>query len=69
METERNWSISTRNHRLSCIRSFFKYLANVEPILVVYYERLNGIPLKKDVDKSHTMEFMSPESIKILLQI
>lgn len=68
MENERNWSISTRNHRLSCIRSFFKYLANVEPILVIYYERLNRIPLKKDVDKSHTMEFMSPESIKILLQ-
>lgn len=68
METEKNWSACTRNHRLSCIRSFFKYLANVEPILVVYYERLNGIPLKKDIDKSHMMEFMSPEAIKILLQ-
>lgn len=68
MEEDKDWSATTRNHRLSCIRSFFKYLANVEPIFVIYYEQLNGIPLKKVVDKSHTMEFMSPESIKILLQ-
>ena len=68
MENERQWNTSTRNHRLACIRSFFKYLANIEPLLVIYYEQLKGFPLKKDVDKSHTMEFMSTEAIKILLQ-
>lgn len=68
MEVERNWSVITRNHRLACIRSFFKYASNVEPILIVYYEQLKSIPLKKNIDKHHTMEFMSMESLKILLQ-
>lgn len=68
MEKERKWSISTRNHRLACIRSFFKYLANIEPIFNIYLENLKGIPLKRDVDKSHMMEFMSQDVMKILLQ-
>lgn len=68
MEVERNWSVITRNHRLACIRSFFKYASNVESILIVYYEQLKSIPLKKNIDKHHTMEFMSMESLKILLQ-
>lgn len=68
MEIEREWSASTRNQRLACIRSFFKYVTNVEPILVIYYEELKGIPLKKDVNKSRVMEFMSTEAVKVLLQ-
>ena len=67
MEKERNWIPATRNQRLGCIRSFFRYAACVEPILVLYLEDLNGIPLKKGVDKSHVMEFMSQEAVKVLL--
>lgn len=68
MEHERNWTASTRNHRLACIRSFFKYVANIEPILIAYFNELKGIPLKKNINKSHIMEFMSTEALKILLQ-
>lgn len=68
MEIERNWSIATRNQRLACIRSFFKYIYTIEPTLVIYFNELKGIPLKKDINKSHTMEFMSIEAIKVLLQ-
>jgi integrase/recombinase XerD len=68
MEKERNWTPATRNQRLGCIRSFFRYATGVEPTLVLYLEDLNGIPLKKGTDKSRVMEFMSQEAVKILLQ-
>jgi site-specific recombinase XerD len=68
MENERNWTPATRNQRLGCIRSFFRYVASVEPTLVLYLEDLNGIPLKKGIDKSRVMEFMSQEAVKVLLQ-
>lgn len=68
MEAQKGWTASTRNQRLACIRSFFKYVYTIEPTLVVYFNELKGIPLKKDINKSHTMEFMSIEAIKTLLQ-
>ena len=68
MENQKNWTASTRNQRLACIRSFFKYVSTIEPLLVIYFNDLKGIPLKKDINKSHTMEFMSMEAVKILLQ-
>lgn len=68
MEQERKWNVATRNHRLACIRSFFKYVINVEPIFIAYYNELKSIPLKKDLNKSHIMEFMNEEAMKILLE-
>jgi integrase/recombinase XerD len=40
LEKERNCCISTRNHRLSCIRSFFKYAGNMYPDSLVYWSDL-----------------------------
>jgi site-specific recombinase XerD len=59
---------STRNHRLGCIRSFFRFAASLEPILVIYLEDLKGIPLKKSADKSRVMEFMSQEAMTAVLR-
>lgn len=67
MESERNWKPSTRNQRLNCIRSFMHYAACMEPTLYAYAAELDGIPLKKDVDKSHVMEFISQEGMRELL--
>lgn len=67
MESERNWKPSTRNQRLSCIRSFMHYAACMEPALYAYAAELDGIPLKKDVDKSHVMEFISQAGMRELL--
>lgn len=39
MESEKSWKPSTRNQRLSCIRSFLHYAA--------YAAQLDGIPLKR----------------------
>ena len=50
MERLRDWAPSTRNHRLSCIRSFFKFVSCLEPTLVIHLEELNRIPLKKSIN-------------------
>ena len=40
MQQTKGWSPSTRNHRLARIRSFFRYVASIEPTLVFYLEDL-----------------------------
>ena len=66
VEKGRKCSISTRNLRLSCIRSFFKYAGNMDPVLLAYWNDLQKIPLKKNM-KSKVIEFMSEEALKTLL--
>jgi site-specific recombinase XerD len=68
MEKTRGWAASTRNQRLGCIRSFFRFASYLEPTLVIYLEDLNGIPLKKDTDKSHVMEFLTTEAMGAVLR-
>jgi site-specific recombinase XerD len=67
MEKTRGWMPTTRNHRLGCIRSFFRFAASLEPVLVVHLEELKNIPLKKSADKSRLMEFMSQEAMTAVL--
>ena len=66
LEKERNCGISTRNQRLSCIRSFFNYAGNMDPVLIPYRNDLQKIPLKKNM-KSKVIEFMSEEALKAVL--
>ena len=68
MENSRGWTPTTRNHRLSRIRSFFKFVADFEPTLIIYLEALKGIPQKKIIDKSRVMEFMLPDAMSIVLR-
>jgi site-specific recombinase XerD len=68
MEKAKDWIPSTRNHRLGCIRSFFKFAASLEPVLAIYLEDLKGIPLKKSADTSRVMEFMSQEAMGAVLR-
>jgi site-specific recombinase XerD len=68
MQHKKEWSPSTRNHRLARIRSFFRYVANIEPTLVFYLESLQGIPLQKDVNKSFVLEYMSQNAITAFLR-
>lgn len=67
MEQEKGWKPATKNHRLSCIRSFFHYAVCVEPTLYAYAAELDSIPLKKAVNKSYVMEFISETGMKALL--
>lgn len=67
MESERKWKASTRNQRLSCIRSFFKYASYDNPTAYSVYAELTTIPLKKGVDKSHIVDHMTKDAMAALL--
>ena len=69
MEFEKGWKPSTRNKRLSCLRSFFRYAASMEPVLYPCSAALGEIPLKKGADRSYVIEFLSPEEMKSLLAV
>jgi len=67
MGNDRGWKASTSNQRLSCIRSFFRYISGLEPTLYVYENDLASILLKKSEDKSYVIEFMEQDEIRELL--
>ena len=63
MENEKKWKPSTRNNRLSCIRSFFKYAGcNCSEAYIVYAD-LGTIPMKKGVDNSRVVNHLSKDAL------
>lgn len=52
VETKNGNSISTRNHRLAAIPSFFRYVAQISPETVAQAAQILTIPTKKTVSKS-----------------
>ena len=67
METEKGWKPSTRNNRLSCIRSFFKYASYTCPEVYMVYADLCTIPLKKGVDNSRIVNHMSKDAVASII--
>lgn len=67
MEAQKGWKASTRNNRLSCIRSFFKYAAYTCPNVYAVYADLGSIPLKKEVDNSRVVEYMSKDAVASII--
>ena len=65
LETKRNNSISTRNQRLSCIKSFFKYVQLNEIIMFDNCSKILSIKFKKASNKMIT--YFSEKEIKIML--
>jgi len=68
LETERHCSISTRNLRLACIRSFYKYASTMDFTLMVYRNEILKVPLKKDTQKNSVVKYMSEEAVKAILK-
>lgn len=66
LECERKCSISTRNHRLAVLKSFFKYAAQEDPSLMMAYMGLSRIPVKKK--PITTLKYMSEKALSTLLQ-
>ena len=58
MEVQKGWKESTRNNRLSCIRSFFKFATYTCPEVYTVYADLCTIPLKKGTDYSRVVNYM-----------
>ena len=67
MEAEKHCLSSTRNNRLSCIRSFFKYAACSCPEAYIVYADLLTIPLKKCVNNSRIVNHMTRDAVASIL--
>lgn len=59
-------SVATRNHRLACIRAFFKYAAKIEPLAVTFRSEIMKVPIKKS-GKSDIVNYMSEAEVKAVL--
>jgi site-specific recombinase XerD len=66
LEAERGCSISTRNHRLTAIRSFFSYAAMMDVTVVAFLADLKKISVKKPVT-AVAVKHMSEDAIKAIL--
>lgn len=65
LETSRGYSISTRNQRLACIKSFFKYVQIREVDLFENCAKILNIKAKKAPDKIIT--YFQEKEIKIII--
>jgi site-specific recombinase XerD len=66
LESERNCGISTRNQRLAAIHSFCRFMQLEDVVRLNQYQLIISIPKKKG--KKGTVNYMSPEGIKLILE-
>lgn len=66
LEKQRGNSSQTRNIRLACIHSFFRYLATHEPFLFDHCQRILAIPFKRV--QISPAEYLEREEIKAILK-
>ena len=67
METEGNWSVSSRNQRLAAIRRFYRYAAERNPSVMSCYQEMALIPVKKEAE--HEIEFFSEKALEAILAV
>ena len=60
-------SVSTRNHKLKCIRSFFAYAAAAEPVAVIYKQEISKVQMKKQTEQIG-IKYMNENAINALLE-
>ena len=65
LEKERNNAIQTRNNRLSCIHSFFRYVYSHDPLVFNKCYRILTIPFKRTVKKS-TIKYLEVDEMKAI---
>jgi len=63
---ERQCSASTQNHRLACIRAFFKYAAMMEPAAAIHQREIQKVTPKRVA--AQPPRFMSEAAVKALLE-
>lgn len=66
LETNRKCTVSTRNQRLSALKSFLRYAAGKEKSLMALYMDVEAIPKKKST-KVHEIEFFSEAALEAIL--
>jgi len=65
LERVRHSGVATRNQRLAAFKSFFHYVATMEPEHLLACQRILGLPMKKFARRP--MSFFSPEGLHLLL--
>ena len=65
LESKRQSSKSTRNLRLTSLKTFFKYIQTVTPDYIYQCQQIAGIPLKKVPEDS--ISYMTLDGVKALL--
>ena len=65
LEDERKCSISTRNQRLTAVRSFIAYVATMDIAIAANLTELEGIPLKKATNA--IVDYMSETAVSAIL--
>jgi len=65
---ESGCSISTRNHRMACIRSFYKYAAKMEPTAVVHRLEVCKVPVK-NLTKPDIINYMNEAAVRAVLDM
>ena len=64
---ENGCGISTRNHRLNCICSFYTYAAGMDSTAVIHRAEILKVP-KKKTDKPDLVDYMSEAVVRALLE-
>lgn len=67
LETERNYSVTSRNQRLAGLKTFYRYSAGKDATLTTYYQELLNIPKKKQ-SKNHKIDFFSESALQSILE-
>ena len=67
LEQERQCSPTTRNHRLACIRAFYKYVGTMDITLAAFRQNIMKVPLKK-TEITKTIKFLDEDALRVLLQ-
>jgi len=67
LEIERNCMISTRNQRLSTLKSFAKYVLSEQPSYFMQMTKIISIPLKKS--PKPLVDYLEVEQLKLLLSL
>jgi len=65
LERVRHCGVRTRNQRLAAFKSFFHYVASMQPEHILNCQRILDLPMKKVAHRA--MNYFSPEGLHLLL--
>ena len=65
---KRRCKVTTRNHRLTCFRSFCKYLTASDPTLIPTLSEISSIAKAVDIDERKPV-FLSEDEVKLVLSL
>ena len=65
LENERQCSVTTRNHRLQCIRAFYNYASEVDSSVIACWEEVKKVPVANA--PKNIVEYMSMAAVEAII--